>query len=172
MPEVRHNSQGTPGKTDLHSQSMALRQMGDRPNRTIAPCTWGLRFAIVAVDYYTKWAEAKALTTTTEAACTKFLWDHIVCRSGVPHSIVFDNGKQFDNAATRRFCEGLGIRKDFSVPIHPQSNGQVEAVNKILKYTLKKRLDDLKEDGSRNFPKSCGHIEQPAELQQEKPLSP
>jgi len=112
-----------------------------------------LRFAIVAVDYYTKWAEAKALTTTTEAACTKFLWDHIVCRFGVPHSIVSDNGKQFDNTATRRFCEGLGIRKDFSAPIHPQSNGQVEAVNKILKYTLKKRLDDLKGRWAEELPK-------------------
>ena len=76
-----------------------------------------------------------------------------MCRFGVPHSIVSDNGKQFDNAATRRFCEGLGIRKDFSAPIHPQSNGQVEAVNKILKYTLKKRLDDLKGRWAEELPK-------------------
>ncbi|XP_024028915.1 uncharacterized protein K02A2.6-like [Morus notabilis] len=72
------------------------------------------------------------------------MWDNIVCRFGVPHSIVSNNGKQFDNASTSRFCDSLDIRKDFSAPIHPQSNGQVEAVNKILKYTLKKRLDDLK----------------------------
>ncbi|XP_024018842.1 uncharacterized protein LOC112090833 [Morus notabilis] len=79
----------------------------------------GFKFAIVAVDYYTKWAEAKVLTTTTEAACTKFMWDNIVCRFGVPHSIVSDNGKQFDNASTRRFYDNLGIQKDFSAPIHP-----------------------------------------------------
>ncbi|XP_024026812.1 uncharacterized protein K02A2.6-like [Morus notabilis] len=113
----------------------------------------GFKFAIVAVDYYTKRAEAKALTTTTEAACTKFMWDHIVCRFGVPHSIVSDNGKQFDNASTRRFCDSLGIQKDFSAPIHPQSNGQVKAVNKILKYTLKKRLDDLKGKWAEELPK-------------------
>ncbi|XP_024018099.1 uncharacterized protein K02A2.6-like [Morus notabilis] len=117
------------------------------------PAPGGLKFAIAAVDYYTKWAEAKALTTTTEAACTKFMWDHIVCRFGVPHSIVSDNEKQFDNAATRRFCDGLGIRKDFSAPIHPQSNGQVEAINKILKHTLKKRLDDLKGRWAEELPK-------------------
>ncbi|XP_024018924.1 uncharacterized protein LOC112090880 [Morus notabilis] len=97
--------------------------------------------------------EAKALTTTTEAACTKFMWDNIVCRFRVPHSIVSDNRKQFDNASTRRFYDILGIRKDFSVPIHPQSNGQVEAVNKILKYTLKKRLDDLKGKWAEELPK-------------------
>ncbi|XP_024021745.1 protein NYNRIN-like [Morus notabilis] len=113
----------------------------------------GFKFAIVAVDYYTKWAEAKVLTTITEAAYTKFMWDNIVCRFGVPHSIVSDNGKQFDNASTRRFCHSLGIQKDFSVPVHPQSNGQVEAVNKILKYTLKKRLDDLKGKWAEELPK-------------------
>ncbi|XP_024027819.1 uncharacterized protein LOC112093492 [Morus notabilis] len=104
----------------------------------------GFKFAIVAIDYYTKWIEAKALTTTMEVACTNFMQNNIVCRFRVPHSIVSDNGKQFDNVSTRRFCSSLGIRKDFSAPIHPQSNGQVEAVNKILKYTLKKKLDDLR----------------------------
>ncbi|XP_024025977.1 uncharacterized protein LOC112092912 [Morus notabilis] len=53
----------------------------------------GFKFAIIAVDYYMKWAEAKALTTTTEATCTKFMWDNIVCRFGVPQSIVSDNEK-------------------------------------------------------------------------------
>ncbi|XP_024023680.1 uncharacterized protein LOC112092255 [Morus notabilis] len=74
-------------------------------------------------------------------------------RFGVPHSIVSNNGKQFDNASTRRFCDDFGIRKDFSTPIHPQSNGQVEAVNKILKYTLKKKLDDLKGKWAEELPK-------------------
>ncbi|XP_024017454.1 uncharacterized protein LOC112090422 [Morus notabilis] len=60
---------------------------------------------------------------------------------------------KFDNASTRRFCDSLGIRKDFSAPIHPQSNGQVEEVNKTLKYTLKKRLDDLKGKWAEELPK-------------------
>ncbi|XP_024030692.1 uncharacterized protein LOC112094323 [Morus notabilis] len=113
----------------------------------------GFKFAIVVVDYYTKWAKAKALTTTMEAACTNFMWSNIVCRFGVPHSIVSDNWKQFDNASTRRFYDSLGIQKDFSVLIHPQSNGQVEAVNKILKYTLKKKLNDLKGKWAEELPK-------------------
>ncbi|XP_024019918.1 uncharacterized protein LOC112091182 [Morus notabilis] len=51
------------------------------------------------------------------------------------------------------FCDSLGIRKDFSAPIHPQSNGQVEAVNKIFKYTLKKKLNDLKGRWAEELPK-------------------
>ena len=38
----------------------------------------------------------------------------------------------------------FGINKDFSAPYHLQSNGQVEAINKIIKITLKIRLNSLK----------------------------
>ena len=51
---------------------------------------------------------------------------------------------QFDNQAVRDLCDQLGINKNFSALYHPQSNGQAEAVNKIIKMTLKRRLDTLK----------------------------
>ncbi|XP_022865611.1 uncharacterized protein LOC111385455 [Olea europaea var. sylvestris] len=65
-------------------------------------------------------------------------------RFGIPHSIVTDNGKQFDNAQISDFCEEFGIKKHFSTPNHPQANGQVEAINKIIKQTLKAKLDLFK----------------------------
>ena len=58
--------------------------------------------------------------------------------------MVSDNALQFDNQAVRDLCNQFGINKGFSVPYHPQSNGQVEAVNKVIKTTLKRRLDALK----------------------------
>ncbi|XP_022871547.1 uncharacterized protein LOC111390699 [Olea europaea var. sylvestris] len=63
---------------------------------------------------------------------------------GIPHSIVTDNGKRFDNARLSDFCEELSIKKHFSSPNHPQPNGQVEAINKIIKHTLKAKLDLFK----------------------------
>ncbi|WOH00578.1 hypothetical protein DCAR_0519944 [Daucus carota subsp. sativus] len=42
------------------------------------------------------------------------------------------------------FCEHLGIKKRFSAVCHPQSNGQTEAVNKIIKHTLKAKLEEKK----------------------------
>lgn len=74
----------------------------------------------------------------------KFFLELYYFRFRVPHSLVSDNGRQFDNVATRKFYDDLGIHKDFAVPIHLQSNGHVKAINKILKYTLMKKLDDLK----------------------------
>ncbi|GJU78939.1 reverse transcriptase domain-containing protein [Tanacetum coccineum] len=55
----------------------------------------GLKFLIVAIDYFTKWIEAKAVATITGNQVKRFVWDNIVCRFGLPGEIVSDNGKQF-----------------------------------------------------------------------------
>ena len=41
-------------------------------------------------------------------------------------------------------CQELKIHKLFSTSGHPQANGQVEAVNKMIKDNLKKKLERLK----------------------------
>ncbi|XP_022859989.1 uncharacterized protein LOC111380608 [Olea europaea var. sylvestris] len=101
----------------------------------------GSSFAIVAIDYFTKCVEAEPLAKITEANTSKFLWKNIICRFGIPYSIVSGDGRQFDNKKVRSLCEELGIKKHFSMPHHPQANGQVEAVNKTSKHVLKRKLD-------------------------------
>lgn len=41
-------------------------------------------------------------------------------------------------------CEWLDIKESFSTVYQPQPNGQVEAVNKVIKQTLKKKFDVIK----------------------------
>ena len=103
-----------------------------------------MKFAIVAIDYYTKWVEAEPLQEITEARTTGFIWRNIICRFGIPHSLVSDNGTQFDSAGLKKLCLDLGIRKHFSSVAHPQSNGQVEAVNKTIKNNLERKLNGAK----------------------------
>ena len=52
-----------------------------------------LRFLIVAIDCFTKWVEAESVTIITKAKVTSFIWKNIICRFGVPHVIILDNGK-------------------------------------------------------------------------------
>ena len=104
----------------------------------------GVKYAVVAVDYFTKWAEAAPLATITAGKIKSFVFNSIVCRFGVPYKLISDNGKQFDSKELGRMCEELGIRRDFAAVYHPQSNGQTEAVNKIIKHTLKAKLDEKK----------------------------
>ena len=51
------------------------------------------KFIIVAVDYFTKWAEAEPLATITEQKILNFVWRAIICRFGIPRALVSDNGK-------------------------------------------------------------------------------
>nr|KYP52800.1 hypothetical protein KK1_025335 [Cajanus cajan] len=47
-----------------------------------------LKFLIVAIDYFTKWIEACPLAKITTENVQKFTWKSIICRFGIPHSLV------------------------------------------------------------------------------------
>ncbi|KAK1431626.1 hypothetical protein QVD17_08115 [Tagetes erecta] len=96
---------------------------------------------IVGVDYFTKWTEAKPLTTISALQVKKFLWEHIVCRFGVPLCLVTDNGTQFADKSIQKWCKELHVQHIFTSVAHPQGNGQVERINRSLVEGIKKRLD-------------------------------
>ncbi len=50
------------------------------------------KYIIVAIDYVTKWVEAKALITNITIITLKKLYDYILIRFGCPLTIVIDNG--------------------------------------------------------------------------------
>ena len=98
----------------------------------------------MAVDYFTKWAEAEALANIQDVDVKKFVWRNIVTRFGVPKSLVSDNELQFDSKAFLKFCSNLGIKNKYSTPAYLQSNGQAKATNKAIVNELKKRLEGAK----------------------------
>ena len=98
------------------------------------------KFVIVAVDYFTKWAEAEALARIGQSDVKGVVWKNVVCRFGIPQVLITDNGTQFDESLFRNFCAELGIRQHFSSPGHPQANGQAEVTNRSILEALKKRM--------------------------------
>ncbi|GJV16991.1 reverse transcriptase domain-containing protein [Tanacetum coccineum] len=105
-----------------------------------------VKFLIVAIDYFTKWIEAKPVATITGNQVKKFVWDNIVCRFGLPGEIVSDNGKQFRDNPFKDWCEKLCIRQCFASVKHPQANGLVERANRSLGEGIKARLDERSKD--------------------------
>ncbi len=53
------------------------------------------QWIVIAVDHFTKWAEAESLASITDHKMIDFVFHNIVCRFGVPHTIVSNNGAQF-----------------------------------------------------------------------------
>ncbi|GJX84808.1 reverse transcriptase domain-containing protein [Tanacetum coccineum] len=99
-----------------------------------------LKFIIVAIDYFTKWMEAKPLAKTTGKEVKKFVWENIICWFGLPRVIVTDNGTQLVNDPFKSWCEKWEIKQMNMAVAHPQANGLVERANKSLMHGLKARL--------------------------------
>jgi hypothetical protein len=79
---------------------------------------------VVAVEYFSKWIEAKSLAKITSATVQKFFWQNIVCRFCVLKAITVDNRTQFDAE--------IGTKIHFASMRHPESNGLVERTNGII----------------------------------------
>jgi hypothetical protein len=71
---------------------LAVAKMGPGFVRPLPPAQGNLRYVVVAVEYFSKWIEAKPLATITSVTVQKFFWQNIVCRFGVPKAITMDNG--------------------------------------------------------------------------------
>jgi ribonuclease HI len=101
-----------------------------------------LKFTFIVVEYFTKWIEARAVSTITSKTAQKFFWQNIVCRFRVPSELTVDNDKQFDNQDFRDFCLSIGTKPAFASVYHPQSNDIVERANSKIFTAIKKRLID------------------------------
>ena len=99
------------------------------------------KYLIVAIDYFTKWIEAKPLAKITTKQVAQFLWENVMCRYGIPRILVTDNGTQFNNEEFRKYCAESEIELRFTSVAHPQANGQAEIANRIILDGLKKRIE-------------------------------
>ena len=91
-----------------------------------------VKYVIMAIDYFTKWMEAKPLAKTTGKEVKKFVCDNIVCRFRLPTIIVTDNGSNFVGDPFKGWCDRLNITQINTAVAHPQANGLVERANKNL----------------------------------------
>jgi transposase InsO family protein len=98
----------------------------------LPPAQDNLRYVVVAVEYFSKWIEAKPLATITSVIVQKFFWQNIVCRFGVPKAITVDNETQFDAKTFKELCNQIGTKIHFASVRHPESNGLVERANGII----------------------------------------
>jgi hypothetical protein len=99
-----------------------------------------LKYVVVAVEYFSKWIEAKPLATITSATVQKFFWQNIVCRFGVRKAITVDNGTQFDAKTFKDICDRIGTKIHFASVRHPKSNGLVERANEVIMTGIMKLI--------------------------------
>uniref|UniRef100_A0A6G5A9C6 Putative retrotransposon-like family member retr-1-like protein n=1 Tax=Rhipicephalus microplus TaxID=6941 RepID=A0A6G5A9C6_RHIMP len=90
------------------------------------------RFIVSLIDYHSKWPELCFTHTVTSEVIIEFL-SSIFSREGFPDAIVTDNGPQFQSQHFEAFLSQRGIQHLRSSVFYPQSNGQIERFNRVLK---------------------------------------
>ena len=100
----------------------------------------------MATEYFMKWVEVISLKKATGTTVANFFGEHIICRFGIPHKIVTDNGTLFVNKNVQKLLDHRHIKHHRSTPYYPQGNGQAKATNQVLLRILSKMVHEY-EDG-------------------------
>ncbi|GJV63723.1 reverse transcriptase domain-containing protein [Tanacetum coccineum] len=105
------------------------------------PSSRGNKYILVAVDYLSKWVEAKVLPTNDARVVVKIL-KSLFARFGTPRAIISDHGTHFCNDQFTKVMLKYGVTHRLSTAYHPQTSGQVEVSNRGLKRILERTVGE------------------------------
>ncbi|GJV18424.1 reverse transcriptase domain-containing protein [Tanacetum coccineum] len=105
------------------------------------PLSRGNKYILIAVDYLSKWVEAKALPTNDARVVVKFL-KSFFARFGTPRAIISDRGTHFCNDQFSKVMSKYGVTHHLATAYHPQTSGQVEVSNRGLKRILERTVGE------------------------------
>ena len=98
----------------------------------------GNQYAVVFMDYLTKWPEVFAVPDQTAATIARLLVEEVVSRHGVPAEVLSDRGSAFLSELMKEVGRLLGFHKANTSAYHPQTDGLVERFNRTLTAMLAK----------------------------------
>ena len=102
----------------------------------------GNRYIVVAMDYFSKWPEARAIPNIKAETVAKFIYEDIICRHGVPQEILSDRGTSFVNKIISELCQNYQTKHRLTSAYRPQTNGMVERFNRTLGECIAKLVND------------------------------
>ena len=114
---------------------------------TLSFFLWKL-YILLAVDYVSKWVEARATHTNDSKVVCDFVKSNIFTRFGTPRAIINDGGTHFCNRTFGALLKKYYITHKIATPYHPQTSGQVEVFNRDVKSILEKTVNPIRTDWS------------------------
>nr|GEY01189.1 reverse transcriptase domain-containing protein [Tanacetum cinerariifolium] len=107
----------------------------------MGPFPRGNKYILVAVDYLSKWVEAKALPTNDARAVCKF-FKSLFARFGSPRAIISDHGTRFCNDQFSKVMLKYGVTHRLFTAYYPQTSAQVKVSNRGLKRILERIIGE------------------------------
>lgn len=112
------------------------------------PVSFGYVYILLAVDYVSKWVEAKATRTDDSKVVTEFIKSNIFSRFGIPRALISDRGTHFCNRIVETLLRKYHVTHKVSTAYHPQTSGQAEVSNREIKPIIEKTVNPTRKDWS------------------------
>ena len=112
----------------------------------------GNQYAVVFVDYLTKWPEVFAVPDQTAETIANLFVKEIISRHGVPAKLLSDRGTNFLSELMQEICKLMGTEKVNTSSYHPQTDGLVERFNRTLTAMLAKTVEKDGRDWDHRLP--------------------
>ncbi|CAN6679377.1 unnamed protein product [Malus baccata var. baccata] len=112
------------------------------------PSSHGFVYILLAVDYVSKWVEARATRTNDSKVVADFVKTNIFARFGMPRVLISDGGSHFCNRTIEALLKKYGVTHKVATPYHPQTSGQAEVSNREIKQILEKTVGPNRKDWS------------------------
>ncbi|KAM2111922.1 hypothetical protein ACFX1R_014487 [Malus domestica] len=112
------------------------------------PSSHGFLYILLAVEYVSKWVEAKATRTNDSRVVADFVKTNIFARFGMPRVLISDGGSYFCNRTIEALLKKYNVTHKVATPYHPQTSGQAEVSNREIKQILEKTVGPTRKDWS------------------------
>ena len=122
------------------------------------PMSFDFLYIILAIDYVSKWVEAKATHINDPRVVLDFVKSNIFVRFGMPKAIVSDKETHLCNKTIAALFQKYGVLHKVSMSYHSQTNGQAKVSNREIKSILKKMVRPDKKDWSQRWKMHFGPI--------------
>nr|GEZ32323.1 reverse transcriptase domain-containing protein [Tanacetum cinerariifolium] len=140
-----------PVQQGFSNEFLSYKKANDQMMRRPFPSLRGNRYILVAVDYFSKRVEAKALPTNDAHVVVKFLKSLFV-RFETPKAIISDRETHFCNDKFAKVMSKYGVTHRLATAYHPQTSGQVEVSNRGDHRKLQlNELNELRDQAYEKF---------------------
>ena len=112
----------------------------------------GNKYAVVFMDYLTKWPEIFATWDQTSLTIVEMLVEKVISRHGVPTELLSYCGQAFLLKLMVDVHQLLGIEKANTTAYHPQTDGLIERFHRTLTNMLTKRVQCTGKDWDNHLP--------------------
>ena len=112
----------------------------------------GNQYALVFVNYLTKWPEVFPIPDQTAATIARIFVKEIISRHGVPAELLSDRGRSFLSDLMQEVYQLMGVHKLNTTAYHPQTDGLVERFNRTLTDMLAKSVERNGHDWDQHLP--------------------